>query len=100
MSDHSDGEEDDIRLKLRELSQKHDEAMATLESLKGGFNKTYVYVPRERHISPFTGDVEKDGRTVDEFVDEVERALKARNLTPNDECDFMSLLRGAALEEV
>ncbi|KAG1936344.1 interleukin-1 receptor accessory protein-like 1-A [Pimephales promelas] len=100
MSDYSEGEEDDIRLKLRELSQKHDEAMATLESLKGGCNKTYVYVPRERHISPFTGDIEKDGRTVDEFIDEVERALRARNMTPNDECDFvMSLLRGAALEE-
>ncbi|XP_039518552.1 uncharacterized protein LOC120473022 [Pimephales promelas] len=101
MSDYSEGEEDDIRLKLRELSQKHDEAMATLESLKGGCNKTFVYVPRERHISPFTGDIEKDGRTVDEFIDEVERALRARNMTPNDECDFvMSLLRGAALEEV
>ncbi|XP_067309558.1 uncharacterized protein [Pseudorasbora parva] len=101
MSDHSEGEEDDIRLKLRELSQKHDNAMATLESLKGGLNKTYVYVPRERHISPFTGDSEKDGRTVDEFVEEVERALRARNFTPNDECDFiMALLRGAALEEV
>lgn len=61
---------------------------------------SYVYVPRERHIRPFTGDIEKDGRTVDEFVDEVEHALRARNLTPNDECGFMYLLRGAALEEV
>ncbi|KAL0161724.1 hypothetical protein M9458_045449, partial [Cirrhinus mrigala] len=75
--------------------------MDTIESLRGGLNKTYVYVPRERHISPFTGDIEKDGRAVDEFVEEVERALRARNLTPDDECDFvMSLLRGSALEEV
>lgn len=101
MSDQSEGEEDDIRQKLKELSQKHEKTVELLESLKGGLNKTYVYVPRERHISPFSGDIEKDGRTVDEFVEEVERALRARNLTPDDECDFViSLLRGAALDEV
>ncbi len=101
MSDHSEGEEDDIHQELKELRQKHKKAMDTIESLKGRLNKSYVYVPRECHISPFTGDIEKDGRTVDEFVEEVERALRARNLTPDDECDFvMSLLRGAALEEV
>lgn len=75
--------------------------MDTTESLRGGLNKTYVYVPREHHISPFTGDIEKDGRTVDEFVEKVELALRARNLTPDHECDFvMSLLRGSALEKV
>ncbi len=42
---------------------------------------SYVYVPRERHIEPFSGDIDKDGRSVDEFIEEV-KVLSARNQSP------------------
>ncbi len=59
-----------------------------------------MYVPRERHIQPFSGDLGKDDRNVDEFI-EVERVLLVRNQTPEDQADFvLSLLKGAAVEVV
>lgn len=91
----------DVQSQLRELREKHEQAMATIESLRGEANKSYVYIPRERHIIPFSGDFEKDGRTVDHFIEEVERVLRIRNQSASDQYDFvMSLLKGAALEEV
>lgn len=43
----------------------------------------------------------KDGRYVDEFIEEVERVMHARSQTMEDQLDFvLSLLKGAALEEV
>lgn len=58
-------------------------------------------VPRERHISPFSGDIDKDRRGVDEFLEEAERVISARNQSAPEQFDFvMSLLRGSALDEV
>ncbi|KAL6462436.1 hypothetical protein MHYP_G00288580 [Metynnis hypsauchen] len=55
----------------------------------------------ERHISPFSGDIDKDGRSVEEFIEEVERVISARNQSAPEQFDFgMSLLRGSALDEV
>lgn len=83
---------------IRELQSKHDQAMAAISSLS---QKSYVYVPRERHILPYCGDMEKDGRSVDDFIEEVERVLRVRHQSDQDQYDFvMSLLRGTALEEV
>lgn len=60
-----------------------------------------MYVPREHHIQPFSGDLVKDGRNVDEFIEELEIVLLVRNQTPEDQADFvLSLLKGAAVEEV
>lgn len=43
----------------------------------------------------------KDGRNVDEFIEELEIVLLVRNQTPEDQADFvLSLLKGAAVEEV
>lgn len=56
----------------------------------------HVYFPREDHITPFSGDVENNGRSVDNFIEEIERVLCARNQSANDQYDFvMSLLKGA-----
>lgn len=75
--------------------------MTAISSLNTVPARSYVYVPRERHIAPFSGDIDKDGRSVDEFIEEVERVLSARNQSPPEQFDFvMSLLRGSALEEV
>lgn len=91
----------DVQAQIQELNKKHKEAMATIARLNKGPPKSYVYVPRERHISPFSGDLVTDGRSVDDFIEEVERVLRTRNQSPDDQLDFvMSLLRGPALEEV
>lgn len=91
----------DILAQISELKRKHQEAMATIAELGREPQRSYVYVPRERQITPFSGDYEKDGRTVDDFIEEVERVLQARNQSANDKYDFvMSLLKGAALEEM
>lgn len=107
MSDHSEEERDsdngvepeesDIQKQIGELNRKHAVAMATIDSLNRMPDRTYVYVPRERHII----DIEKDGRLVDDFIEETDCVLRARSQSPPEQCDFvLSLLRGAALEEV
>ncbi|KAL6489612.1 hypothetical protein MHYP_G00033530 [Metynnis hypsauchen] len=75
--------------------------MTVISSLNTEPTRSYVYVPRERHISPFSGDIDKDGRSVEEFIEEVERVISARNQSAPEQFDFgMSLLRGSALDEV
>lgn len=50
---------------------------------------------------PFSGDYVKDGQSVDEFIDEVERVIRVRGLNTDDQVDFiLSHLRGSALDEV
>lgn len=86
---------------MAELSGKHDEAMARITALSSGANRSYVYLPRERPIQPFSGDTTVDGRPIDEFLDEVQWAVRARGLGTDDQVDFiLSLLKGSALEEV
>lgn len=42
-----------------------------------------------------------DGRSVDEFIDQVPKSLKTRNLGKDNQIDFiLSLLRGSTLEEI
>ena len=86
---------------IAELNRIQQQAAASIAALSQDTQRSYVYVPRERHITPFSGEYDKDGRAVDDFIEEVERVLCARNQSANDKYDFvMSLLRGAALEEV
>ena len=88
----------EIQNKLAELSMQHEQAMRAMSS---NVNKSYVYVPRERQITPFSGDPAKDGRSVEEFIEEVARVVRARGQNTGDQIDFvLSLLRGSALEEV
>lgn len=91
----------DILEQISELKRKQNEAMAAIASLRQEPQRSYVYVPRERQITPFSGDYDKDGRLVDEFIEEVERVVHSRYQSANDGYDFvMSLLKGAALEEM
>ena len=92
---------DALRAQVLELSRKHDQALATITALGNEPRRPYVYVPRERTIQPFSGDINKDGRSVDEFIEEVERVIRARDQTPADQVDFvLSLLKSPAIEEV
>lgn len=75
--------------------------MTAISSLNTVPTRSYVYVPRERHVAPFSGGIDKDGRSGDEFIEEVERILAARNQSVPEQFDFvMSLLRGPAFKEV
>lgn len=100
-SSEDDASQADMQLQISELAKKQQEVMTAISSLQAVPSRSYVYVPRERHISPFSGDIDRDGRSVDEFIEEVDRVLAARNQSPLEQFDFvMSLLRGSALEEV
>ncbi|KAI7807583.1 rap guanine nucleotide exchange factor 6-like [Triplophysa rosa] len=90
-----------LQSQIFELGQKHDQVMSALSNLSNVSTRSYVYIPRERQIVPFSGDLAKDGQTVDEFIDEVERVIRVRGLNPDDQVDFiLSHLRGSALDEV
>lgn len=98
---NDDNEQTDVLQQISELARKQEEVMTVISSLNTEPTRSYVYVPRERHISPFSGDIDKDGRGVDEFVEEVERVISARSQSAPEQFDFvMSLLRGSALDEV
>lgn len=91
----------ELRAKLSELSNKHDQAMARITALSDGSSRSYVYLPRERPIQPFSGDATVDGRSLEEFIDEVQRGIRTRGLGNDDQVNFIfSLLRGSALEEI
>ena len=75
--------------------------MSSIANLGDVQSRSIVYIPREKHIVPFSGEPGKDVYTVDEFVEEVDRAMRARGLRSQDQADFvLSMLRGPALEEV
>ena len=91
-----------LQSQILELSRKHDAAMSSIANLGDVQTRSIVYIPREKHIVPFSGEPGKDVHTVDEFVEEVERTMRARSLVRMEEqVDFiLSLLKGPALEEV
>ncbi len=62
--------------------------MEAIATVNNGSNKSYVYVPRERQIQPFSGDPVKDGRSVEEFIEKVDRVISARGQSPEDGVDF------------
>lgn len=90
-----------LQTQILELVRRHDQVMSTLANMSNVATRSYVYIPRERQIVPFSGDHVKDGQPVDEFIDEVERVIQVRGLNTDDQVDFiLSHLRGSALDEV
>lgn len=86
---------------IKQLSHKHEETRSSVANLSREPSRSYIYIPRERQIQPFSGDLNKDGRNVNEFIEEVERVLLVRNQRTDDQLDFvLSLLRGAALRMI
>lgn len=88
--------------KLRdELSRLNDEMRAQRANDNSAPTRSYIYIPRERQVQAFSGEGGADGRSVEEFIEEVERVLRSREQTTEGQCDYiLSLLRGPALEEV
>ncbi len=90
-----------LRGQIQELRDRREDALANSAVGGGNSTRSYIYVPRERQVQPFCGEYNKDGRSVEEFIEEVERVLRARDQTREEQLDFIiSLLRGPALEEV
>ena len=90
-----------LQSQMLELSRKHDAVLSGIANLGDVQTRSIVYIPREKHIVPFNGESGKDVNTVDEFIEEVERAMRARGLHSEEQVDFiLSLLKGSALEEV
>lgn len=98
----------EIQIRMQELTKLRDELVrlndeigAQRASGNTAPTRSYIYVPRERQVQVFSGEGGTDGRSVEEFVEEVERALRSREQTTEGQCDYiLSLLRGPALEEV
>lgn len=91
----------ELQTQLLELSRKHDAVMSSIASMGNPQPRSVVYIPREKVIVPFSGEPGKDAYLVDEFIEEVERAMKNRGLPGEDQIDYiLSLLKGPALEEV
>ncbi len=53
-----------VQEQIQELSRQHAEAMAAIANLSREPTRSYFYVPGERHIQPFSGDLGKDNRNV------------------------------------
>ncbi|KAL1278988.1 hypothetical protein QQF64_025661 [Cirrhinus molitorella] len=70
-----------IRGQIQELRDWRDDSLANRAVGGGNSTRSYIYVPRERQTQPFCGEHNKDGRSVEEFIEEVERVLRARDQT-------------------
>lgn len=90
-----------LQSQIQDLGKRQDEVMSTLASFNTVNTRSYVYIPRERQIVPYCGDPSKDCQTIDEFIEELERVIRVRGLSREDQVDFiLSHLRGSALDEV
>lgn len=90
-----------LQSQLLELGRRQEQVMSTLADMNNVDTRSYVYLPREKQIVPFSGDYSKDCQTVDEIIEELERVIRVRGLNTEDQIDFvLSHLRGSALEEV
>lgn len=90
-----------LQSQISELGRRHDEVMSALANMTNVHTRSYVYIPRERQIVPFSGDPGKDCQNVDEFIEELGRVIRVRGLSTEDQVDFiLSHLKGSALEEV
>ncbi len=67
-----------LQSQILELDRRHDQVMSTLANMSNVATRSYVYIPRERQIVPFSGDYVKDGQSVDEFIDEVEQVIRGK----------------------
>ncbi len=87
-----------VQEQIQELRRQHAEAKAAIANLSREPTRSYVYVPRERHIQPFSGDLGKDDRNGDEFIEEVERVLLVRNQTPENQADVVLSLLNTTIQ--
>lgn len=93
----------EMQLQMQELTRMRDELtrLSVETRAQSAPSRSYIYVPRERQVQVFSGDCNQDGRSVEEFIDEVERVLRSREQSLEEQSDYtLSLLQGPALDEV
>lgn len=78
-----------LQAQILELGKKHDAVMSSIANLGDAQPRSIVYIPREKQIVPFSGEPGKDVHTVDEFIEEVERTMRARGLQGEEQVDFI-----------
>ena len=59
--------------------------MAAIAALGQVASYSYVHVSGERDMKPFSGEVSVDGHSVEDFIEEVECVVRARDLKVNDQ---------------
>ena len=69
-----------LQSQISDLSSKHDAVMSSIANLSNVQPRSIVYIPRKKLIVPFSAESGKDMHTVDEFIEEVERVMRARGL--------------------
>lgn len=69
-----------LQSQIQELGRRHNQVMSTLAGLSTVNTRSYVYIPREKQIVPYSGDASKDCQTVDEFIEEIEQVIRVRGL--------------------
>ena len=79
----------EIQSQMQELSRLRDELTRLNDEARAqtALARSYIYIPRECQIQAFSGECGKDGRSVEEFIDEVERVLRSREQTTEEHCD-------------
>ncbi len=66
----------------------NDETRSKRENSNGNLARSYIYVSRESNIQAFTEELGTDGRSMEEFIEEVERVSRSREQTTEEQCDF------------
>ncbi len=46
----------ELQSQILELGRRHDQVMSTLANRSNVATRSYIYIPRERQIVPFSGD--------------------------------------------
>lgn len=49
-----------LQSQILELGRRHDQVMSALSNMTNVHTRSYVYIPREKQIVPFSGDPSKD----------------------------------------
>lgn len=70
-------------------------------AVPGSSGMRYVYVPRERKYTKFSGSPGPECASVEEWVEEVRKCLQARHMSPSEQAYFVyDLLEGEAKLEI
>lgn len=70
-----------IQGQLQELNRLRDKLTRLQDETKANRansvpTHSFVYIPWEHHIQPFSGEYDKDDRTMEEFIQDVQRVLR------------------------
>lgn len=79
----------EMQAQMQELPKLRDEltGLSVEARARSAPTRSYVYVPREAQVQVFNGIRGPDGRSVEEFIDEVERVLRSQEQSSVEQQD-------------